>query len=165
MQSHQKHEKQTEHIPQQWPQTVPHGLKDEVVKMFQKLTSKGTLSSFTCASCAEECLNSEQTEVALEDIDIDLLQQPDIQVGENGDVIDLEWLDANTIPPIFPFVSDPILKDVLIDPLGVAISVQGEKNVKLCNTCLLSLNHHKTLPMALANNTFFGEVPEEFNSL
>ena len=40
-------------IHRQWPQIVPHNLKNKVVKMFQKLTSKEALASFTCALCAE----------------------------------------------------------------------------------------------------------------
>ena len=61
-------------ICHQWPQLVPHRLKDKMVKMFQKLTSKQTLASFTSASCAEECLNCEQQVVELDDLDLDLLQ-------------------------------------------------------------------------------------------
>lgn len=76
------------------------------------MTYKETLSSFTCASCAKECLNHEKQEVDLEDIDIDLLQRPDVQVGDDGDIVDLEWLDADTNPPKFPFVDDPVLKNI-----------------------------------------------------
>ena len=51
--SHQEQEKRMDDICCQWPQIVPHNLKNKVVKMFQKLTSKEALASFTCALCAE----------------------------------------------------------------------------------------------------------------
>ena len=151
-------------IHRQWPQIVPHNLKNKVVKMFQKLTSKEALASFTYASCAEECLNHEQQVVELDDLDLDLLQRPDFRIGD-GDFVDTKWLDTRCDLPDFWFADDPALNGILMDPLGLDTSEHGEKIAKLCHTCFLSLKCHKTPPMALANHTFLGEVPDELKEL
>ena len=52
-----------------------------------------------------------------------------------------------------------------MDPLGLDTSEHGEKIAKLCHTCFSSLKCHKTPPMALANHTFLGEVPDELKEL
>ena len=51
-------ERQKEQIQQNWPQLVSKSLKKKIIRLFQKETSTATLSTFTCASCAEECLHS-----------------------------------------------------------------------------------------------------------
>ena len=44
-------ERQKEQIRQNWPQLASKSLKEKIIRLFQLLT-------FTCASCAEECLHS-----------------------------------------------------------------------------------------------------------
>lgn len=162
---HREQERRMDDIRRQWPQLVPHRLKDKVVKMFRKLTSKETLASFTCASCAEECLNREQQVVELDDLDLDLLRRPDFRVGDDGDIVDTEWLDTSCNLPDFSSTNDPALNGILLDPLGLDTSEHGKKTAKLCRTCFSSLKCHKTPPMALANHAFLGEVPDELKDL
>lgn len=58
--AHQEQEIHMENICHQCLQIVPQHFKYKNVKMFRNLTSKDPLPLFTCTSCAEECLNSEQ---------------------------------------------------------------------------------------------------------
>ena len=51
-------ERQKEQIRQNWLQLVSKSLKEKIIRLFRKETSTATLSTFTCASCAEECLHS-----------------------------------------------------------------------------------------------------------
>ena len=67
-------EHQKEQIRQNWPQLVSKSLKEKIIRLFQKETSTATLSTFTCALCAEECLHSSGcNDVQPADIDLNLL--------------------------------------------------------------------------------------------
>lgn len=48
---------QRKQVVQSWPQVLSKTLSYKVVSMFKSYISKDTLSSFTCACCAESCLN------------------------------------------------------------------------------------------------------------
>lgn len=63
-----------------WPTVVPEDLKDKILHNFRKRTSKEELSSFTCASCAEKCLNRESRSLLLNEIDRNVLTRPDRRV-------------------------------------------------------------------------------------
>ena len=67
-------ERQKEQIHQNWLQLVSKSLKEKIIRLFRKETLTATLSTLTCASCAEECLHSSGcNDVQPADIDLNLL--------------------------------------------------------------------------------------------
>jgi hypothetical protein len=149
-------------LRENWPRLVSSTLKDNIINRFRRLTSKEVLSSFTCAGCAESCLNTECSKVSPHDIDLSLLRHPGCvdceSIGDNC------WLDPEcTLPPL-PYV-DGILKDILLDPAGVVSDETGRITLLLCKTCLSSLQKNKIPPLSLANRTYLGPVPNELKDL
>ncbi|KAF8512817.1 hypothetical protein JB92DRAFT_3096701 [Gautieria morchelliformis] len=86
-----------------WPQLVPHALKDKLLKSFRDATSSQTLCEYTCAVCGESKFN------------LSLLN-----ARHNGLVPD-------------PFVENHPLKDLAIEPLGVVNSAEpGQPLLRIC---------------------------------
>lgn len=147
----------------EWPRLVPKNLKDKIIRLFNEQTSKKVLSSFTCASCAENCVNKDKCEVPSDQIDLNLLSRPDRRLLE-GHVVDDNWLDSECQSPPVPYTEGP-LKDCLIDPAGVMADATGKYKLMLCRTCASALRKHKVPPLSLANHTFLGHVPNELKDL
>jgi hypothetical protein len=120
--------------------------------MFQKETSAEALASFTCASCAEECLNKDCRNVGLNDIDLNLLRRPDVRT-KGSLIVDPEWLDSYCSPPTF-VDNDGLLQDVLVDSSGISTNYSGQTILKICKSCLSSLKCKKVPPLALANHMY-----------
>ena len=141
-----------------WPNQIPKSLKDKLLKEFYRLTSKEELSSFTCASCAEECLNKERCNVFLDDVDMDVLLRPDHRDANHN------WLDVDCSQPPLPYNEGP-LKDLLLDPAGVSVDTHGNPSILLCKSCLSSMKKKKVPPLSLANRTYLGPIPDELKDL
>jgi len=155
--------KEKERSKNVWPQLVSSSLKDKILKHFRELTSKETLSSFTCASCAEKCFNSECYDISADDLNISLLQRPDR--GDLDLMLDEDrWLDPNCNGPPLPYNDGPLC-DIVLDPNGVTVDAAGKVNLLICKTCMSSLNNDKIPPLSLANRNFLGPVPNELKDL
>jgi len=150
-----------ETLQRKWPQLVRRSLKDKILKEFRRLTSKEELSSFTCASCAEECLDKVRCNLAINDIDLTILRHPDCY---DYPLQTDRWLDPDCSPPPLPYDDGP-LKDILLDPAGVNIDARGRITLFVCKTCTSSLKKKKVPPLSLANCTFLGPVPDELKDL
>ncbi|KAF8508803.1 hypothetical protein JB92DRAFT_570382 [Gautieria morchelliformis] len=112
--------KETEYLKDlrtNWPQLVPHALKDKLLKSFRDATSSQTLREYTCAVCGESKFSEllHDSLVALDTIDLSLLN-----ARHNGLVPD-------------PFVENHPLKDLAIEPLGVVNSAEtGQPLLRIC---------------------------------
>lgn len=137
-------------VQQSWPHVVGEDLKERLVKLFREHTSQSALSTFTCAVCAEDTLNTEKCETAASDIDLDLLRTS-IPISSSSSVT-------------LPYIDGP-LRDVLVDPLGVRFQENGELILSLCKVCRSSLIRHKLPALALANYMYLGQVPGELKEL
>lgn len=151
-------------LADEWPRMVPKTLKDRLLENFRNLTCKEALSTFTCASCAEETLIQDKRCVDLADFDIKLLHRPDRRLNKE-EVVDSEWLDSECTPPSAPFPELSVFNDALVEPRGVSIASSGNISMSFCKACFSSLKHNKTPPLALANHTFLGQVPDELKGL
>jgi hypothetical protein len=148
-----EYETNKEKIAKSWPQLVNTNLKDKIVKMFREQTSKVSLSSFTCASCAESALCTNCHAVLASDVDLNLLKfRQDFRL-ESG---------VNNLP--LPYNHGP-LQDVLLDPAGVTVDEKGNLQLLLCSQCHSALKQDKIPPLSLANGTFLGPIPDELKDL
>src|ERR1700683_3386624 len=149
----------------EWPRVVPNDLKDRIHKLFREQTSSERLKEFTCASCAQSQFVDERVVLPASELDLDLLQRPDMHdadVGSDTDDDESErpepWLDSDCAPPILPFTDGP-LQNLLLDPAGVDLENDGDPTLSLCQQCSSSLEKGVVPPLALANRLFLGEVP------
>ena len=161
MEATRKRTNSIKQIRDQWPQLVPQRLKDKIVDLFKEQTSSAALSVSTCASCAEDHLNSDIRFLQIDENIIGIFKRPDKR--QNGRV-DSTWLDQSCIPPDVPF-SDGVLRDVLLDPRGVRIDPSGGMTMSLCADCNTAVKHSKLPALALANHTFLGSIPKELRDL
>lgn len=155
--------KKRQEIIDQWPNLVHDDVKKNIIRNFRAQTSKAALSSFVCASCAEECLNRECRIVPLGEIDKNLLTRPDRRLHA-GAIVDPNWLNPACTPPNLP-ASDTEIGDLLLHPDGVKIGHSGDTHLVLCRSCLSSLNRKKVPPLSIANHNLLGDVPEELKDL
>lgn len=149
----------------EWPKTVPRNLKDRLLENFRKMTDKEALSTFTCASCAEDAPVKERKCVPVSDINTNLLRRPDRRSHKDDPVVDSWWLDSECTPPQMPFHANHLLADVLVDSKGVTTTTSGLVSMSLCKHCCYSLKRGKTPALALANHNFLGETPSELKDL
>ncbi|PPQ77992.1 hypothetical protein CVT26_015900 [Gymnopilus dilepis] len=132
-----------------WPQVVSHSLKNELVNLFREQTSHAALSTFVCAVCAESTYNHDRFDVELGDINIDLLK-PKVPLHPH-------------VP--LPYSHGP-LQNVVVDPAGITVnSDTGNITLLLCKQCNSCLHRDKIPPLALANSTYLGPVPNELQDL
>jgi len=139
-----------EKIAKSWPQLVNTNLKE---KMFHEQTSKASLSTFTCALCAESTLCTNCHAVLASGVDLNLLkfrQDPHLNSS------------LNTLP--LPYQHGP-LQDVLLEPAGVTVDENGNVQLLLCSQCHSALKPDKIPPLSLANGTFLGPIPDELKDL
>jgi hypothetical protein len=122
------------------------------VKLFHLETSKEALANFTCAACAESCLKKDCQDVVAHSINLSLLKCPS------------DYFDVECIPPSLPYISGP-LKDLLVDPRGVMLTTVGDYILSLYPVCVSALTKNKVPPMALANHTFLGNMPDKLKDL
>ena len=144
-------------IAKSWPQLVSSDLKEKIVKMFRAQTSKESLSTFTCASCAESTLCTNCQPVLASGVDLNLLkfdQDPCLNSGPR--------LNLNILP--LPYKHGP-LQDVLLEPAGVTVDENGKLQLLLCGQCHSALKREKIPPLSLANGTFLGPIPDELKDL
>ncbi|KAJ7506093.1 hypothetical protein B0H11DRAFT_1904002 [Mycena galericulata] len=82
-----------------WPQVVPDGLKQKLLKMFNFEISAANLAAFVCGSCAEVCAVKLRTLLDFDEFELDLLKRPDHSCSSQNDTamdIDLEGTRADT---------------------------------------------------------------------
>lgn len=156
-------------IHSEWPALVPQSLKDKIITMFREQTSSATLMSVTCASCAESCLSSTCSRENLRDIDIGILQRPDLRLQKNAEqgtstVVDPNWLDPDIVPPVFPSPI-PSVNDIMLDPAGVHVENLENIYLTLCKSCKSSIQSGRVPPLALANHMVLGEIPDQLKDL
>lgn len=134
--------------------------------MFRDATSSHALKRFTCASCAESILESDQVNISSAEFNINLLKCPDVRNDEYAFHTSHKWLDENVQfhPPMSSIAGcDP---DVLVDPKGVCPGVGDKESIfRFCKQCAASLKRNKIPPLALANRLYIGEVPPELADL
>ena len=166
-----------------WPEVPSESLLTSLVDKFKLETSSTTLSSRTCASCAEKTLKSDSSIVPLSEIDLSLLRRPDFNEehkdieagtesneGSSDDTIEREcpvdarWLHPAVTPPPFPYADGP-LANILLEPKGVIETNNGPDALVLCKTCCYGLSAGRVPSIAVANRLFLGEVPEELKDL
>ena len=152
-----KYKENKEKIAESWPQLVSTNLKEKIVKMFRAQTSKVSLSTFSCASCAESTLCTDRHAVLASEVDLNLLKfhQDPCLTSQAG-------LNLNTLP--LPYKDGP-LQDVLLEPAGVTVDENGNLQLLLCNQCHSALKREKIPPLSLANGTFLGPIPDELKDL
>jgi len=153
-------------LRERWPPVISDQIKDEVRKLFKESTSSEALQSFTCASCAEQCLLSERQSFAPDDIDLRILQRPDRRENDRGGLADHTWLSTDCRPD-FPHDFDhcPQLQDVLIAHEGITELDSGGLQISLCRDCASSIKRGKLPATAIANHNFLGSVPPELQDL
>ena len=139
-------------VRKSWPTLVPPSVKEKIIKEFRMATSSAALSSFTCASCAQDMPIGERVRKECSQIDLDPLEGPACH-----------WNDPAFNPPPPPFDSGP-LKNKLVDKHGVISNVNGII-LELCTACSRSLCRHKLPKFALANRLYTGPVPAELEDL
>ncbi|TFY51291.1 hypothetical protein EVG20_g11068, partial [Dentipellis fragilis] len=146
-----------ENTRQQWPQSVSSSLKDKLIRDFRDATSSHSLLSFTCASCAESCLQSREHRVNASNLPMHLLRNDESTSSLMSN------LPSACRPPM-PFTTG-MLKDIFLDPAGVDVSDATDPTLKLCPSCYFPLTHKKLPSLALANKLFLGPVPHELKDL
>jgi len=153
-------------LREQWPRVISDQIKDEVRKLFKESTSSEALQSFTCASCAEQCLVSERQTFAPDDIDLRILRRPDRRENDRGGLADHTWLSTDCHPDfIHGFDHYPQLQDILIAHEGVIEVDSGGLQIVLCHNCASSIKRGKLPATAIANHNFLGSVPPELQDL
>ena len=103
--------------------------------MFLKETSSEALSTFVCASCAEDTLSTNKISVTDGDLSLKPLHRPDIRCAKSSDFpVDNEWLDTACEHSQFPVSKiDP---DALLDDNGISLSDDGMKKIlSFCSKC------------------------------
>ena len=148
-----------------WPSKISSNLKEKIASMFLKETSSQTLSTFVCASCAEDNLSKKQICVTEGDISLKPLHRPDICCPKSSDFpVDNEWLDTTCgNPEFYVLKTDP---DALLDSKGISLSDDGMKRIlSFCPECYKNIKKGKTPPLALANHIILGEIPPELQDL
>ncbi|KAH0838122.1 hypothetical protein J3R83DRAFT_6368, partial [Lanmaoa asiatica] len=75
-----------------WPSLVPDQRKSDVLRGFRHATSSATLKTFVCASCDARRCSGELVRAALGDIDLGLLNRPDVRVAD-GKTVHAQWID------------------------------------------------------------------------
>ena len=161
---HLKFQENTE-IKNTWPSKISSNLKDKIASMFLKETSSEALSTFVCASCAEDTLSTNKISVTDGDLSLKPLHRPDICCAKSSDFpVDNEWLDTACEHPQFPVSKiDP---DALLDENGISLSYDGMKKIlSFCPECYKNIKKGKTPPLALANHMVLGEIPPELQDL
>lgn len=149
-------------IRDKWPSLVPNDLKSKIVHNFRERTSKEALSSFTCASCAEKCLNRDSRSLELDEIDPNLLARPDRRVYRNN-IVDPMWLDLDCVAPEIPIVNGE--SSLLLDAAGLITDDGGKTRLLLCITCFNDLRQNRTPALSIANHNFIGGIPEQLKDL
>jgi hypothetical protein len=138
-------------LQRNWPQLVPHALKDRLIASFREATSSDALREHVCAVCAESKNHHEFSypPVHAHDLPLHLLRRdcPD-------SVQD-------------PFSDDPTLSGAILEPAGVVHShVDNSPFLCFCNLCYTAFVSQSTLPChALANDLYLGPVPDELKDL
>jgi hypothetical protein len=124
-------ESQLNRIHGDWPHLVDSGLKEKISSMFCKATSSSALQCITCASCAEFVWASLSYTISLNSFNMEILQRPEkrdaveqthhnVENTEGCDThIHLDYLDPDCTAPAFLYNGDPLLHDLLLEPLGV----------------------------------------------
>jgi hypothetical protein len=131
-----------------WPRLVGQDLKDKIIKLFHKQTSKEALSTFTCASCGEASLCTSRKELSVSEIDCNILKLPNS--------------NHQSIP--YPYHDGP-LKDVVVEPAGVTTDENGNESLSLCKDCHSALKKGKVPALSMANLTYLGPGPKELSDL
>jgi hypothetical protein len=153
-------------IADAWPQKVSSNLKEKIINLFLKETSSKALSTFVCASCAENCLLEDKTCVKENDISLKPLYRPDMRSDfKNPEfTVDENWLNPACVPP--EFCNNGIDANALLDQNGIFISdTDNCKMLSFCSECYKSLEKGKTPPLSLANHMIIGEIPKELQEL
>ena len=146
-----------------WPQVIGDQLKDKIRSLFKEITSSAALTSLTCASCGTSTSKKKAKQCAIADIDLSLLKRPDL-FEEDFEQPEDNWLDPEIAPPPMPYDHGP-LKDVLVDPAGVAVGPEGTIRLVMCNTCSTSVKNKRVPPLALSNRMYIGPIPPELQDL
>lgn len=149
-------------IREKWPSVVPGDLKDKIIQNFRKRTSKEALSCFTCASCAEKCLNRDSRSMDIDEIDPNLLKRPDQRINCN-DIVDPMWLDPECVAPEIPSANGD--DSILLDPAGIVTDEEGKTRLSLCISCFNELRRNRTPALSIANHNFLGKIPDQLRDL
>lgn len=134
-------------VREEWPQILSDQSKKNLVKAFRCDTSSITLMLVTCACCGENIFKSESQEISVNNIDLNLFRS---QTGN--------------VPMNTPFSNGPY-KDLLICPNGINKHPQSQDSLTICSTCSNYLQHGRQPCLALANDTYVGEIPMELQDL
>ena len=155
-----------EQLRSQWPQIVPHTLKDKLINLFREQTSSESLASVTCAASAESTFLSLCNRVPVDEhLDLEMLKRPDRRhIPGKDEIVDPLWIDSETYAPRF-IAPLPFEPDVIVDPAGVSTNEHGNHVLTLCNTCCTAIRSRKVPPLALANHMMLGAVPDELKDL
>ncbi|KAF5341970.1 hypothetical protein D9611_001217 [Ephemerocybe angulata] len=140
---------------EQWPQLIQERDKDKLVTRFRQMTSTASLKSFTCTSCAEDHLMESHCELVFPSEDgvfTKVLQHPGFTP------------DNPAFPHPLPEVLARTVSYAFLHPSGLRVK-ETEIALSLCADCANHLRRRKLPPLALANQTYIGEVPEELKDL
>ncbi|KAF5326512.1 hypothetical protein D9611_000715 [Ephemerocybe angulata] len=140
---------------EQWPQLIHERNKDQFVARFRQMMSTASLKTFTCTSCAADHLVESHCELVLPSEDsvfTKVMQHPAFTP------------DNPTFPHPLP---DPLAHTVsyaFLHPSGLRVN-GTDIALSLCRDCANHLRRRKLPPLALANQTYLGEVPDELKDL
>ncbi|KAF5343263.1 hypothetical protein D9757_015149 [Collybiopsis confluens] len=160
-----RHADKLSSIKDAWPTLVPESQKQKYIDAFRKMTSSENMVRFTCASCAAQSPTSERIVCKSGDIDMSLLNRPDMREHPRYPSlkVDATWLDPDcSSPHIYTHSSFP---DCLLHPLGIHETSINDVSLSLCKVCSSSLRNGKTPPMSMANHLFVGDVPDVLKGL
>ena len=154
------HHNEQLHVRRNWPQIPSLELKQQLVQMFRDETSRDSLMTFTCASCAESVLLSQRKIESWHDLDLEVLRRPHSVCVEDmsSDCFDYDCLPSS-------FSSDSPLTDFFIDPAGVSYACDGEIRLSFCRECHRKIRKGKMPALSMANRTFLGEIPPVLKDL
>ena len=132
---------------EQWPQIPSLKLKDDLIYAFKKETSSASLKQYVCACCGKDVFENEYEKVLLKDVNLELFRR-------SSDDIPFSAPHCNTL-----------LKDLIIHPSRVNVHPLSMFIFNFCHSCWNFLRRDRLPVLALANDTFLGDVPSELQNL
>ena len=130
-----------------WPDMLSTELKDSLVADFKNQTSSRALKLFVCACCGEAMFRDDCRELSSEDVDFNLFRPL-----------------SGGLPMELPY-SDGPLRGLLLCPAGVREHRDSLPTITVCSSCWSSLQRSHVPNLALANDTYLGDVPVELQEL
>jgi hypothetical protein len=153
-----------EKVRRSWPQLVSENIKNRVRNLFREQVSAGSLATFTCACCAEECAVGSREIIAPSDIDLEILRRPDRRTDGKGGNSDPWWLPPDCcVSSVTQDVG--VLRDVLVDHRGIYSDDDAGISLAICQCCLSYLRKGRLPATAMANHHVLGPVPDVLKEL